>query len=211
MCDVLQDDNSKSDSSTNRTQKEDRPVKKLRFSSDVQPVESLHLPYENMDVCATATDAENMQFVVDLTASNDSEISPRSPVVAERLSIANNLPPCLPKSELCLTDDKCTCRKQRQLCSENGTLSPPTSPKLRTGNIDRNSHEQSVNGIRDVSLLKTQYQSAAMIGCHDRVTDELTTDCHSDLIVQINGFPSLEPAVAGGVVNGESVVQDCSL
>lgn len=211
MCDILQDDNGKGDSGTNCAQKDDKPAKKLRVSTDVQPAEILRLPCENKDVSATATDGDKTQFVVNLTASSDSEISLRSPLVDDRLKISHSLSVCLHKLELCSTEDNCTCRKQRQLCSENGMLSPPVSPKLRSENIDRNSRQQTVNGIRDISLLKTQYQSAAMTGCCDRVTAEQTADCHDDQIVQTNGLPSLEPAVAGRGVNGENVVHDCSL
>ena len=212
MCDVLQGEHGKSDSSTNCTQKDERPAKKPRDCTDLQPTGNLHLPCENTDVSTTAADGENTQLVVDSATSDVSDIYPRSPPVNGRLSISNDLPESLPKSqELCLTDDNCTYRKTQQLCSESCMVSPPNSPKLLGENVERNFPQQSVNGIRDAGLLKTEYQSATMTGCRDRVTGELTSDCDDDLIIQTDGFPSLKPAVAERLVNGGSIVQDCSL
>jgi len=212
LCDVLQDDNGKSDSTADRAEKDEKPVKIPRVGTDVQPTEDLHPASINADVSSASTGGENTPFVVDLTTSNDSELSPRSPAVDGRLSVSNDLPVCLPKShELRLTENNCTCPKQQQLCSENCTISPPASPELRGDNMDRITEQQSVNGVCDASLLKTQYQSATVTGCHDNVTDEPADDRRDELAIQTNGFPSLESSVAGYVVNGGSIVHDCSL
>jgi len=210
----LQGDNGTIDSTASLTQNDERPAKKPRIGTDMQPAERLRLPSVNVDVSATATAGENTPFVVDLTTPNDSD--PRSPLVDGRLSLSNDSPVCLSKcQELCLTEDNCTSCKPRQLCSESCTVSPPASPELQGEIVDCtgtcNLHQQSVNGVHDISLLRTQYQSATMAGCRDRVTDELANDCCDDLVVEGNGFPSMEPTVAGRVVNGGSIVQDCSL
>ena len=163
------------------------------------------------DVSASAPGGENLQIVVDLTSSSDSDVSPRSPLEDGKFSTENDLTERSPSSrELCLTEGNCTCRESRQFCSGNCTVSPAVMPKLRKENVDRNSHQQSMNGVRDVGLLKSRRQSATATDCTVSVTGALTDECHEGLVIPTNVFPSLDPAVAGRVISGGSIVQDCS-
>ena len=185
----MQNDAGKGDHSTkvDCVRIDDLPAKKPRPDADVRSTE--------MSGSVDASVGENSSLFINLTAFDDSQQLPRSPLLDDG-------------RELCRTDDSCACSKPQQLCS----TSPSASPKL-PANVDHNSHRQSVNGICDISSLKLQYRNAVTTvdasGCNDGVADDLVDDCRIGAS-QTNGLASPEPQVAAVVVNGGSIVHDCS-
>ena len=207
----MQNDAGKGDHSTkvDCVRIDDLPAKKPRPDADVRSTE--------MSGSVDASVGENSSLFIALTAFDDSQQLPRSPLLDVprsplldgRSSNSDDLPASSSDGrELCRTDDSCACSKPQQLCS----TSPSASPKL-PANVDHNSHRQSVNGICDISSLKLQYRNAVTTvdasGCNDGVADDLVDDCRIGAS-QTNGLASPEPQVAAVVVNGGSIVHDCS-
>ena len=190
------------------TQKDEQPAKKPHVDADLRPTESppLSLSSLTVDDSAKTTDGENLSFFLDLTTSVDPEPSPRSPVPDGTSSNSKDTLPRVPKThDQCRTEDRCVCTKSQQLCSDCRMLATSASSKLRA-DLGHDSHCPSVNGICDVSSLKVPYRNAAAVtvdanGCRDSVSDELLNDCR-DQMIQTNGFPSLEAAATGVMVNG---------
>jgi len=207
---VLQGDIDKSDSSVKVgcVRVDEQPAKKLCVDADEQPTKSLHVQSVDVDDSDTATGGEKLSFFVDLTASYDSELLPQSVPSDGRLSNSKDLLTSPPKAQdLCRTEDNnCACVHPQQLFSDSCTVLPPESPTLQA-NVGHDLHQQGVNGVCDVSTLKMPYRNATT-GCHSCVTDELMDD--RDDVIQANGFASLEPQVAGVVVNGGNIAHDCS-
>ena len=209
---ALQSDAGKNDSAVTvgYARKDEQPTKKLRADPDIQPTESPRLQSANVHDSTKSTDGENLPFFDDLTASDDHELLPPSPLLDGTLTTSNDLPASLPDArDLCQMLDNCTRSKPQQLCAISRTVSPPASPKLQPI-VDCSSHRQSMNGVCDVGALKLQYQTAVMSGvdttngCHDDgIADELLTDD----VIQSNGLAELESQV---IVNGGSIVRDCS-
>jgi len=178
------------------------PAKTPRVDDDVKPAEDP----DRLSANEEATVGEKMSFFMDLTASEDCELLPNFPAEDRwRASVTSDRPLGLTTSrqESCQNDDNCTCSNGQQLC----TSTLPVHPKWRA-DIGDDSCQQTVNGVRDASRLKTQCQNAADTnGCHDSITE----DCSEDLIIPTSGFPALEPAVVGVMVNGGTVLENCSL